>query len=173
MVKKHDKKKKITLILLVIIVLVAVTIVGYLWFTSRTNEPKHIATPEEKVSEIVQGVETGKDPKVAQSELQQLADKEPDTSKKVVYLYGAADLSMNSSDFKSALKINENIEALEQSALSAGNIAQAYYDMGDYRNAVKYYDIAISRSEKPASETERAPYNDYTILKREAEAKVK
>ena len=160
------------LTLLVLIVLAAAAIVAYMMFIGRSNGDKHISTPEEKVSEVIQTVETGKDPKAAQKELQQLAEKEPDTNKKVVYLSGAADLSFSSSDFKGALTITESIEALQQSALSAGNIAQAYYEMGDYKNAVKYYDIAISRSEKPASETQRAPYNDYTILKHDAEAKI-
>jgi tetratricopeptide (TPR) repeat protein len=173
--KKRRVTKKRILIALGALLAIAAIVAAVLYYSFAISDSKKTTkelTPEEKVSEVIQTVETGKDVKTAQTELQQLADKEPDTTKKIVYLSGAADVSFNSGDFKSALKVNENIESLQQSALSAGNIAQAYFEMGDYRNAVKYYEIAISRSEKPASETERAPYNDYTILKREAEAKI-
>lgn len=172
--KRTVNKKKILIVLGALLVLAAIVaaVLYYTFAISDSKKATKVVTPEEKVLEVIQTVETGKDPKTAQKELEQLADKEPDTNKKVVYLSGAADLSFNSSDFKAALTITENIEALQQSALSAGNIAEAYSELGDYKNAAKYYEIAISRSEKPTSETERAPYNDYTILKREAEAKI-
>lgn len=161
-------KKKIILISVIAILVLSCGAV-YWWHVSNRQD---IATPEQRVTEIVENATTPSNQATAQRKLKELADGEKDTNNKLVYLSGSADLYFNTSDYKSGLEVMKQIETLRQTALSAGNIAEAYMQLGDFKNAAKYYGIAASRSDKPTRETERAPYNDYMIMKRQAEAKI-
>ena len=85
-------------------------------------------------------------------------------------LSGVVDVYTNAGDKTAALGAAKDYEKSSESAHSAEVLAGTYYAKGDYKDAAKYYGIAADRSEKPARSTERAPYNDYMNLKREAES---
>jgi|GEM_PF-1287141 tetratricopeptide (TPR) repeat protein len=166
---KRVHKKKLFLVAVTTLIIVGCGAAYLLWHVSKKQD---IATPEQRVTEIVENATTPSNQATAQKKLKELADGEKDTNNKLVYLSGSADLYFNTSDYKSGLEVTKQIEALRQTALSAGSVAEAYMQLGDFKNAAKYYGIAASRSDKPTRETERAPYNDYMIMKRQAEAKI-
>lgn len=168
--KRLKKVQNIKIYLVLLVTIVIFSCGTGLWWYLRNQQD--VATPEQRVSEIVENATTADNKRAAQEELKNLAEAEQDTQKKLVYLSGAADLYLSSNDFKKGVEVTRQIESLESTALNAGNLAEAYMQLSDFKNAAKYYGIAASRSEKPARETERAPYNDYMIMKKAAEAKI-
>ncbi len=108
-----------------------------------------------------------------QDELADLAKSASSKEEKQVYLLKSIQLYINDKDFDSALTVSEELDDTNPSAMTAANIAMAYMGLGDYRNAADYYQLAADRSEKTTDPTVRSPYNDYMILKRQAEALIK
>ena len=169
MPKKHPKRKKrLIIIAIVVIVLVGLGVSYKMFFEAFISNL--FATPEQRISQIIKDATSDNDLKTAHEELKKLADNESNVEKKLVYLYGSADLYYNSNDYKGGLAMSQSIDAINGTALSAASIASEYMGLGDYENAAKYYGIAASRSEKPARTTESCPYNDYIISQKAAEA---
>ena len=171
MVKKHGTKNKIILALVIVIVIFMSALTGYLMFNRQPNEVKHVATPEEKVSEILNSDSISD--KSAQDQLTKLAQDESDTSKKALYLLGLSTSYENSGNYAAAVDSAKQAEVSNESALSAAAIADSYAGNGNFQEAAKYYELAAQRSEKSASRTERSPYNDYLNLKEDMESKIK
>lgn len=133
---------------------------------------KNPQTVEQKISDVLErSSSTESDIENQKQELQSLAEKESDTEKKAQYLSAAVDLYAASDDTSATLDVARQYEEVAKSAESAGSLASAYEQTGDYKNAARYYGIAAERSPKPASENERAAYNDYRLLQKEMEAK--
>ncbi len=108
-----------------------------------------------------------------QDELADLADGASSKEEKQVYLLKSIQLYVNNKDFESALTVAKDLDDINPSALTAASIAMAYMGLADYQKAADYYQIAADRSEKTDDPTVRSPYNDYMILKRQAEALIK
>lgn len=160
---------------IVVIILIAGAVGGYWYFFLReevaqknTTKPP---TAEEKASQIVaEASQTEGDVSEQAKKLKKLAGETSSKEDKETYLGSAVDVYTNAGDDSAAFGAAKEYEDASQSALSAAALARSYYEKGDYKNAAKYYGIAADRSEKPASANERAPYNDYMILKHEAES---
>lgn len=164
--------KKRFLIIMFFILLIGLGYGIFVFVNSNNKKTEISKTPEQQVEQIIAGTIQNNDDKTAQDELIQLADSETDLVKKSVYLYASADLYYNSEDYINGIEVAKNIDELTKTSTSAGGVAYGYMMNSDYANAVKYYQIAIDRTEKPASEMDNSPYNEYSALKREAEAKI-
>lgn len=187
--KRHRLSKKKTLIIIFVLLLLSTsTGIGYYVWTNMTRNAQWACTglkdgeysgdSTDWASQL--GITNITDSNQAKCEktqetvekLKELAANETDTAKKSEYLDGVASIYINSNDSSAAVAAALAYEENDQSALSAQTLARAYFENQDYENAAKYYGIAAERSPQPASPTERAPYNDYKILQREAEGKI-
>lgn len=72
--------------------------------------------------------------------------------------------------YDQAIDCTKRLEQLRASALSAGLMADIYFDQENYGEAARYYQLAAERSETVDNPSKDAPYNDYMVRKREAEA---
>ena len=70
----------------------------------------------------------------------------------------------------SALDCAQRLEQSQTSDMSARIVADIYFDMENYSEAVHYYQLAANRTEVTDDPTKSTPYNDYMIKKRKAEA---
>ncbi len=173
MVKQKSKRWGLLASVIVVSLLtLAVGVIAVLAFTPKAVD-KREEIAQTKVADIVSKVAPGEDSKVAQKKLEELAAVETDKKAKAIYLSGLSDLYQDSGEYKKAVETGMAIEDIEQTAITAAQIASAYMELGDYPNAAKYFGIAASRSDKPSRSTERTPYNDYMIAKAEAEALIK
>lgn len=171
-----QKRRYITLVVVLALIVIGGASAG-IWYALSNSTEKQAdtntpITAEQKAQDIVDSVANGVDATVAGEQLEQLADDTSDTKERSDYLAAASDLYVNSNNYPSALKVASTVEESNESALSAGSIAHIYELQGDYENAAKYYQIAADRSDKPLNSSERAPYNDYLLLKKAAEAKI-
>lgn len=171
-------RKHIRLVIFVALVVVAVIgTVGYFGIlanrpSSSTEQKKPLTTAKEKVSQLLDS----DDPAVvtqAQQQLQKLADSEPDPTIKAVYISGLAQSYAASNDYTSALSFSKQAEVADPTAITAATIGAYAQESGDFALAAKYFGIAASRSDNPNDPTKNTPYNDYMVMKREAEASMK
>lgn len=102
-------------------------------------------------------------------ELKRLIVSEADNQKKSEYSIELSLIYFNRASYDEALQHGLEAESSVKTAVTAGLLGDIYYAKKDYVQAVKQYDIAMNRSEKPASSNERSPYNDYQYLKKKAE----
>lgn len=167
--------KKVIIGIAVILVLASAAAVGYWYYflreeISQKDAPKPL-TAQEKADKIVaEASQSEGDGSDQADKLKDLADKTSDEEDKETYLSSAVDIYTNAGNDTAAFGAAKEYEQTSQSALSAAALARSYYEKEDYKNAAKYYGIAADRSEKPSRSNERAPYNDYLNLKREAES---
>jgi tetratricopeptide (TPR) repeat protein len=172
---KSRKRKKLTKLLFFIGIGLVVSI-GVVFLTTYLT---HTGLFSEQKNSLQEGAKQltpeQVDKKIVDQQKDQLTKKiqsEPDASKKADQQTELATIYYNEKDYQKALVLAHEAEASHASASSAAVIAQNYVMLGNYRQAVKYYGLAMERSDRPASATERAPYNDYQNLKKEAEAKL-
>lgn len=154
----ESNKKVILTIGAIILVAIAV---GVFVYTMNNKQPV-TKQPTTSLSEQDQ-----KD----QAAIKAKIDKETDKNKKVALMYDYGDYYINAGQYDNALDNALAIEKLEPTDASAGVIAHVYEVKQDYKNAAKYYEIAMQRTGKPTSKSANSPYNDYRILKEAAEAK--
>lgn len=180
MVSKRNKKINKILLTIVGLIVVVGLAAGAFFYYNKTTKPAGEAgtqkplTTDEKIAQIIDSTaDDNSNVEHAQSELKKLIGNEKDTTKQSSYLSASARIYINAGDYSNALIAAQKSEAVNPTALSAADVAMAYSQSEDYKNAAKYYDLAAKRSPKPASPTERAPYNDYIILKNAAEAEIK
>ena len=168
--------KKIV-IAVVCLVVISISAAGYWYYSLQkdANEHKQTVQPptaEEKTNELIDKASQSDGAAASDQadKLKKLAQGTSSKDDKDTYLSGVVDVYTNAGDKTAALGAAKDYEKSSESAHSAEVLAGTYYAKGDYKNAAKYYGIAASRSEKPDRSTERAPYNDYMNLKREAES---
>jgi tetratricopeptide (TPR) repeat protein len=160
MLNKQEGSKKQLLILATALIIVVAAAAGFsIWNMGKSQ-------PESPVAPLSQADQQ------AQDKLKMQVDKTTDTKKKVALMYDYGDYYINSKQYDKALNNALEIEKLEPTDASAGLIAHIYEEKKDYKNAVKYYELAMQRTEKPTSTSANSTYNDYRILKEAAEAKL-
>lgn len=173
---KSNKKR-----LLLIILIIAITGVGIgIWYFTSNHElsaediKKSTLKATDKIAQLdgQLGGSPSKDigNKTA-LDLIKLANNDDAEEAKAIYLNKAIELYVNNGQYDLALPIAIQVEQIKPTAISSVRLANIYMNKKDYDKAVHYYQISADRSEKPASDKTNAPYNDYMILKREAEAK--
>lgn len=103
------------------------------------------------------------------NELEKLIKNEKDAAKKESYQAELALTQANQLNVDQGLQTALDADKAHPTAITASVVAGIYMDKKDYPNAAKYYGLAMDRSPKPASPTERSPYNDFAALKKQAE----
>jgi tetratricopeptide (TPR) repeat protein len=157
--KQEGSKKQLLILATALIIVVAAAAGFYIWNMGKSQ-------PDSPVAPLSQADQQ------AQDKLKGQIDKTTDTKKKVALMYEYGDYYINSGQYDKAITNALEIEKLNPTALSAGLLGDIYAMKQDYKNAVKYYELAMSRSKKPVNENANSPYNDYRIRKDEAEAKL-
>jgi tetratricopeptide (TPR) repeat protein len=191
-----DNKNKLTLVfkegrfyknkwfiyLIVLIVIISVGVGAWLFVSKyessmwQSNNSESSTSAREKVAQLDKQIETTPSKETVaktQIELQQFAKDAINNEVKQIYLRKSINLYISGSDYKSALTVAKQSEEIESTAITASDLACIYMGLSDYKEAAQYYQIAADRSEKTSDPTVRGPYNNYLILKRQAEALIK
>ncbi|CAN5385636.1 hypothetical protein BH09PAT4_BH09PAT4_08190 [soil metagenome] len=164
----RPSKKAVFLGVLAVILLSSPIIYMYTqnvgWFSKPFTPVKPIISPDSTPQEVDTAVAAARE-----KELDQLIANERNASQKRNYQNELALIYLQQGKQSEALDLAAQVEDSGQTASSASTLAAIYFAQGDYKQAAKYYGIAMERSPKPSRSTERAPYNDYANLKKEAE----
>jgi tetratricopeptide (TPR) repeat protein len=170
MAKRVVRERLYVIVGVVVLVVVLVFAIGVvLWQKDRekasTDRPKTTLTKEEAEQErLSRQVEDTK-----AEELKKAILAETDKQTKATQLNDLMLIYFNRGEYDQALSLAKESEATYPTALSAGALGDVYFAQKDYDQAVKYYELAMERSEKPTNERERSPYNEYKYLKQQAE----
>lgn len=156
------RKKKLAYICTGVLLLV---IAGSVFALQRDSaEPKAQHTVRETPEQVDKRVIASR-----MTVLEGLIKKEKNFKKKQAYQSELSVLYVNQGTYDKGMELALAVEEAQQSAASAAAIADIHYAQQDFANAAKYYERAMSRSDKPQSPSERSPYNDYALLKKQSE----
>lgn len=97
------------------------------------------------------------------SQLKQLAGEAKTEEDRMAYLMSAYDIYVNLDNHQSALETALEMEAVRETPFTAGAIASAHMSLGNSEESIKYYQIAVDRSE-PTSLTEESDFAEYSRL---------
>lgn len=162
--------KRFAVVLGVVLVVAIVAPLTYMytqkvgWFRkSAPTQP--VIDPNATPAEVNEAITTAR-----AAELDQLISDEDNPDKKREYQNELSLIYLQQGKHDQALDLAKAVEASGQSAISAAALADVYMANEQYDLAAQYYGVAMERSPKPSRPTERAPYNDYANMKKEAEA---
>jgi tetratricopeptide (TPR) repeat protein len=128
-----------------------------------------IATKEAEIQKVIIASDnTNKDKNI--SSLTSQAKSAQDSTVKATYLRGAATVAANTGDYKKAIELARQADALVPSALNSALIGFAAREMGDLKLAAEAFGQAADRSEKTDDPTLASPYNDYKNLQKAVQA---
>jgi thioredoxin-like negative regulator of GroEL len=105
----------------------------------------------------------------AESTLAELEKRATSAKDKEAYALALIQLYDQANKSNAAIKKAKQAESDYHSASTAARLAAEYQLTGDKSNAIKYYQLAVSRSPKTAP-TARSAYNDYRLELQSLEA---
>lgn len=91
-----------------------------------------------------------------------------DSSKGIIYRYKSL-LALNAEKYDEALTFAKNAEQLNPTHLTAATLGRIYFIKKEYQLSAENYQNAASRTENPNDSTVNSSYNDYVLLKSQAE----
>lgn len=168
-------KKKWLIILILIIVALVMAISPFLLNKNKVSTPvitdqKNAIDDANKISSTIPINPTDDEIESKTNELEVKIDTAENDEVKQVYVNELIEVYINSDKFDLALEAAKSAEKDDPSARNACNIATVYMKMKSYKEAAEYYQLAADRSEKTDNSDLRTPYNEYTQLKKQAEA---
>ena len=153
-------KIKLVLFASLICILVACGIGVFLFFGNNTKKSQAQAFPSAQ-SVLRKALASG--PKSAEpyiDQLQQLSSESTSNDSKASYELAEARVALYVGDYTKARDAGLQSEDLKSSADTAALLGYIYEAMGDKTNAIKYFQLAVSRSPKVAP-GQRAAANEY------------
>jgi uncharacterized protein YxeA len=177
-------KRVIILVAAVLVLAVCGAATWYVTQKDKFNESSSDTTQEqpydypetndssENIDTSLEGYRDGKmnldqtEDKLRDEEASAPADQKADYGLARVGLYSEA------GRINEALALALQVDADYKTDETAATVAALYEAKKDYANAAKYYQIAADRTEKTTDSTQRSPYNDYMVSKRNAESKL-
>ncbi len=182
--RRHERK--VTILVCVIVALLLAVSGGVWWFYAKRHQPLQgsdrvadaiTSQPRTEAEDRADALrwevlQNPSDETVAESsrQLEALFEAAETDEDREAYLLELIAVYRYVNYYDQAIDCTGRLEQLRASALSAGLMADIYFDQANYGEAARYYQLAAERSEVVDDPSKDAPYNDYMVRKREAEA---